>query len=162
MVDGRFKTLTTRDGLGSDLVGALARAADGDLWAATLNGLSRLHDGRLQELHHSRRGSPSNIITALDAFEGGRMWIGTQDQGLNLWDGDRMLRWPGSTAKERSTPFTSDARAADASSRLLPDVLHGVLHDDRGHLWLASNYGLTRADIAPLLACAGKRELARC
>ncbi len=38
----QMKTYTHANGLGSDLVGAMARDASGDLWVATLAGLSRL------------------------------------------------------------------------------------------------------------------------
>ena len=37
-----WKPTHRRSGLGSDLVGAMARDAHGDLWVATLAGLSRL------------------------------------------------------------------------------------------------------------------------
>ena len=40
-----METYTQANGLGSDLVGAMARDAKGDLWVATFAGLSRLHGG---------------------------------------------------------------------------------------------------------------------
>ena len=48
---GAMKTYTHANGLGSDLVGAMARDTNGDLWVATLAGLSRLHGEHDLKLH---------------------------------------------------------------------------------------------------------------
>ncbi|MFC5862418.1 two-component regulator propeller domain-containing protein [Acidicapsa dinghuensis] len=135
LVDGRFTTLTQADGLGSDLVGALARTADGDLWIATFHGLSRLHAGKLRN-YTTTDGLSSNVITALSVTPDGLIWVGTQNAGLNLWDGQRFL-----------------ALRASGENSILPQVIHAITPDDRGHLWLASDNGLTRADALFLWSC---------
>jgi signal transduction histidine kinase/ligand-binding sensor domain-containing protein len=139
--NGHFKTWTGTDGLGSDLVGALAATPDGDLWIATLNGLTRLHQNRLHN-YTTADGLSSNIITALATAPHGMLWVGTQSNGLNLWDGTRFTAL-------RSTTGSSTAGAAP-----LPAVIHAIINDDHGHLWLATDSGLTRADSQALLACA--------
>jgi ligand-binding sensor domain-containing protein/signal transduction histidine kinase len=139
---GRFQTFTRADGLGSDLVGALARTPDGDLWIATLHGLSRLHQGKLTN-STTADGLSSNVITALDAAPNGAIWIGTQGNGLNLWDGKRFLPIPSQTG-----PF--------------PTEIHEVVQDGLGHLWLASNTGLTRVDTQGLLNCAEQISTSNC
>jgi signal transduction histidine kinase/ligand-binding sensor domain-containing protein len=139
---GHFQNLTQADGLGSDLVGALARTPDGDLWIATLQGLSRLHQGTLHN-YTTADGLSSNVITALDVTPDGMIWIGTQDAGLNVWDGKRFM--PIHDVHGDSNP--------DSAGRL-PTAIHAVLHDDREHLWLASDLGLARADMHALLECA--------
>ena len=136
----RFQTFTQANGLGSDLVGALARSGDGDLWIATLNGLTRLHSGQLHN-YNTADGLSSNVITALEAAPQGMVWVGTQSDGLNLWDGSRF----------------KPIRSAPAGKNLLPTAIHAILQDDRGHLWLASDSGLTRVDTQPLLDCAQNR-----
>jgi len=138
---GRFQSYTESDGLGNNLVGALARAADGDLWIATLDGLSRFHNGRLSN-YTTANGLSSNVITALDITHNGMIWIGTQNNGLNLWDGKRFI-----PVSARSST------GSQGSAGSLPTVIHGVIHDDRDHLWLATNSGLTRLDLAGLLSC---------
>ena len=50
--------------MGSDLVGAITRGPDGDLWIATFNGLSRFHAGKFHT-YRVKDGLSSNIITAL-------------------------------------------------------------------------------------------------
>lgn len=139
---GRFQTLTQSDGLGSDLVGALIRTTDGDLWIATLNGVSRMHEGQLHN-YTTADGLSSNVITALDVTGDGMIWIGTQGDGLNLWNGQRFIAIHG-----------SPGGVVNAVSDALPAVIHAILHDDRGHLWLATNSGLTRIDTSALLDCA--------
>jgi len=138
-----FTSFTQADGLGSDLVGALARTPDGDLWIATLNGLTRLHQGHLRN-YTTADGLSSNVITALDATGDGMLWIGTQGDGLNLWDGKRM----------------APIREGGTSLGQLPAALHAILHDDFGHLWMASDFGLARADIAALEGCAQQGKCA--
>jgi signal transduction histidine kinase/ligand-binding sensor domain-containing protein len=133
MERGGFHNYSERDGLGSDLVGALARTSDGDLWIATLNGLSRMHEGRLRNFT-AKDGLSSNVITALDVTSDGVVWIGTQGDGLNVWNGQRLMAVRGAQ---------------------LPKVVHAISHDDRGHLWLATDAGLSRADARALMGCVG-------
>jgi ligand-binding sensor domain-containing protein/signal transduction histidine kinase len=139
---GKMRTYTEADGLGSDLVGALALARNGDLWIATLNGLTRLHQGKLHNFTRAD-GLSSNVITALDVTTSGTLWIGTQSDGLNLWDGTRFTAVPGKTT---------------GGSQRIPAAIHALLDDRLGHLWLASDRGLARADEQMLRDCAeGKR-----
>jgi len=140
--NGRFETMTQANGLGSDLVGALARTDTGDLWIATLNGLTRLRPGaHAEQLHNytTRDGLSSNVITALEAAPHGMVWIGTQGDGLNLWDGNQFR------------PVRRDGTDA------LPAAIHAIVQDSVGHLWLASDAGITRADTQSLIDCAQGR-----
>ncbi len=150
----QFTSLTQADGLGSDLVGTIVRAADGDLWIATLNGLSRLHQGKLHN-YTTADGLSSNVITALDETPDHKLWIGTQGDGLNLWDGTHFI----SLRVSKNNPSVSQP----SLNRIveLPSAIHAILHDEMspgeaGHLWLASNAGLTRVALTGLLACASQ------
>ncbi len=147
---GRLKTFTTQDGLGSDLVGAMARTADGDLWIATLQGLSRMHGGAIRN-YTTADGLSSNVITALDVTEDGMLWIGTQGEGLSAWDPG----WSGGhfIAVDDRNRSGSLEQPADIPGRQLPVGIHALLHDDRGHLWLASDGGLARVDVKTLEGC---------
>jgi len=44
-----------------------------------------MHKGAIRN-YTTADGLPSNVITALDVTPDGTLWIGTQDQGLALWD----------------------------------------------------------------------------
>lgn len=148
---GRFQTFTELNGLGSDLVGAMVRTPDGDLWIATLKGLSRMHDGAIHN-YTTKDGLSSNVITALDVTPDGMLWVGTQNDGLSLWDphgtGGHVVALRSPETAANSSPGASDTRVSE-----LPAGIHALLHDDSGHLWIASNSGLTRVDLSRLLTC---------
>jgi signal transduction histidine kinase/ligand-binding sensor domain-containing protein len=121
----RLKTFTQADGLGSDLVGAMVRDARGDLWVATLAGLSRIHSGAITN-YTTANGLSSNVITALLLRANGTLLIGTQDHGWNLWDGQRF--------------------SASMHDGLDKTSIHAILDDGGGHLWFATGNGIARCD----------------
>jgi signal transduction histidine kinase len=122
------ETDTQATGLGSDLVGAMARDAKGNLWVATLAGLSRLTGGDHPAVanYTTANGLSSNVITSLLARSNGELLIGTQDHGWNIWDGSR---------------FSPVAR-----SGIDRTTIHAVLDDEDGHLWFATGNGVARCD----------------
>ena len=113
-------------GLGSDLVGALALdgTQPGALWIGTRGGLSHLVRGRITNFT-TRNGLSSDVITALHLDDAGNLWIGTNGGGLNLLRGDRVTAFP-------------------ASSTGLPEVIHAIVEDGQGNLWLAAATGIYR------------------
>jgi len=124
-ITGKMETFTHANGLGSDLVGAMARDAKGDLWVATLAGLSRLHGNRIEN-YTTANGLSSNVITALLARPDGTLLIGTQDHGWDLWDGKSFF--------------------AALDNGLRQTSIHAILDDDGGHLWFATANGIARCD----------------
>jgi len=148
---GRFVNYNVRDGLGSDLVGALAFTPEGGLWIATLNGLSRLSQGKMENFT-TADGLSSNVITALAAAPGGKLWIGTQGGGLNFWDGKRFL----AVNRRGANGLLSGAGALPAAIHAV--ALAGPEPASPDQLWLASDAGLTRVDLAALEACAQERN----
>jgi signal transduction histidine kinase/ligand-binding sensor domain-containing protein len=122
-----MQILTQANGLGSNTVGALARDAKGDLWVATFAGLSRLHNGQITNFT-TANGLSSNVLTALLPRSDGTMLIGTQDHGLNIWDGAKF------------TPVTG--------AGIEQITVHAILDDHNGHLWFATDNGIARCDCA--------------
>ena len=120
-----METYTEANGLGSDLVGAMTRDAHGDLWVATLAGLSRLH-GRNIENFTVANGLSSNVITALLSRRDGTLLIGTQDRGWDLWDGRGF--------------------SAAIHDSLDQSAIHAILDDGGGHLWFATGNGIARCN----------------
>ena len=130
--EGRhMETFTHADGLGSDLVGSMTRDANGTLWVATLAGLSRI-DGKRITNYTTANGLSSNIVTAL-LPRMGKLLIGTQDHGWNLWDGERFSR-PG-------------------NAQLNETSIHAILDDSENHLWFATDNGIARCDCTMTAAC---------
>ena len=124
-----------RDGLASDDVRALARDADGRLWAGTADGLCRL-DGDARPsclpVGDGRAGGLADgVVRALLPLPDGTLWVGTRG-GLHRLD----TRAPG-----------ADVRHYGAATTDLPsdDVL-GLAADARGDLWAVTARGLARFD----------------
>ena len=127
-----METFTQASGLGSDLVGAMARDSRGSLWVATLAGLSRLDDGKITN-YTTANGLSSNVVTALLPRSEGTLLIGTQDHGWNLWDGEKF-----------SSP---------KDSRLDETSIHAILDDAGNHLWFATGNGIARCDCTMTADC---------
>jgi signal transduction histidine kinase len=140
LASGLMKTYTTANGLGSNLVGAMARDAHGDLWIATFAGLSRMHTGLLTNFT-TVNGLSSNVITAILARPNGSLLIGTEDRGWNLWDGNRF------------TPITEH--------NLGRTTVHAILDDGRNHLWFATGTGLARCDCTTAMGPMQKADCAQ-
>jgi len=119
------ETYTQADGLGSDLVGAMARDAGGNLWIGTLGGLSRLQ-GKTLTNYTTANGLSSNVVTALLPLSGGMLLIGTQEHGLTLWDGKRFFAAGAEVLGDRS--------------------IHAIVEDRLGHVWFATDDGIARCD----------------
>ncbi len=128
-------TWTQNDGLGSDLVGAITLDGQqaGSVWVGTRGGLSHLDRGHITNFT-TRDGLSSDVITALYQDAGGAIWIGTNGGGLNL-----LLQ-----GKIWAFPVTLE----------LPEVIHSILEDGRGNLWLGSTTGVYRVARAQLQAVA--------
>ncbi len=124
-IAAEMETYTQANGLGSNLVGAMTRDAHGDLWVATLAGLSRLGDGRVDNFT-AANGLSSDVVTALLARPDGTLLIGTQDHGWDIWNGRRFVAATGNDFAQGS--------------------IHAVLDDAQGHLWFATGEGIARCD----------------
>jgi ligand-binding sensor domain-containing protein/signal transduction histidine kinase len=162
---GRFVTFTTRDGLASDFVAALATTRDGSLWLGTDGGLCRLLQGKFT-VYRRGDGLPSDTVHALYADEADVIWIGTTAGLCSLSNGRitrHALALPGATER-RITALAGDggggvwAAASDGLFHLagggatrvpLPNgpVAAGInaLHlDPQGTLWIGTEGGLCR------------------
>jgi signal transduction histidine kinase/ligand-binding sensor domain-containing protein len=124
---------TEANGLGSDLVGAMARDTRGALWVATLAGLSRLAGGKITN-YTTVNGLSSNVVTSLLPRKDGSLLVGTQDQGWSLWDGTKF-----STVNDDALRHTS---------------VHAILDDGLNHLWFATSTGIARCDSEGTTDCA--------
>jgi signal transduction histidine kinase/ligand-binding sensor domain-containing protein len=146
-----FTTYTQDDGLRSNLIGALVEShpskapqntspsdqADRlDLWIGTLDGLARLHDGKITT-YTTKDGLSGNVITSLLEDSHNTLWVGTKGNGLS-----------------RSSPngFVS-ARLRD-----LPRAVDSILEDDHDNLWLSSTHGITRVARSALIACGSSPD----
>lgn len=80
-----FTHFTTAQGLSFNNINAIEQDANGFLWFATENGLSRYDGYSFKNFYKKDLGLVTDFITALKADGGGNLWIGT-DNGLSFYD----------------------------------------------------------------------------
>ena len=84
-----YETISTAQGLSQGMVFDLLQDAEGFIWVATKNGLNR-YDGYGFKVFSNDPYNPhslsSNTIVKLFEDSKGRIWAGTEDAGLNIYD----------------------------------------------------------------------------
>lgn len=120
-------------------VSDLHEDAEGYLWVATRNsGLFRCHLGRGEWKHFQASadgtGLSVNAIVALLEGRDGTLWLATDGGGLCRYD-------------RQSGTCT---RLGMGSKLPIPNVIHAIEEDTKGHLWISSYWGIMRIDPADL------------
>ncbi|MGH7977790.1 MAG: ligand-binding sensor domain-containing protein, partial [Limisphaerales bacterium] len=87
---GHFSPVLPANILGQDVF-ALFESRDGRLWAGSGNGLG-CWDGHQWKLFDTRDGLSGNGVRAIAEDPAGHLWVGTQDSGLDYFDG-RKFTW---------------------------------------------------------------------
>ncbi|MCG8607208.1 ATP-binding protein, partial [bacterium] len=113
----------------------LQPTGNGTIWLATQNGLVRFdkQSGQFQKFQHDSRDSTSlshDRVKSIcpDPFQPQRyLWLGTEDGGLNLFD----------IEKETFRHYT-------VMNGLPSNHISSILNDEAGHLWLATDNGLSK------------------
>jgi signal transduction histidine kinase/ligand-binding sensor domain-containing protein len=122
---GVFQSLTYRrqDGLAQESVYAIYRAADGAIWAGTLNeGVSRFRAGKWHTFT-TQDGLPSNRISAITGNGAGEVFVGTPNGLASL----KRDGW--------ATYTTRDG--------LPPGAIESLFLDHTGTLWLGTAKGIS-------------------
>jgi len=150
--DGRSWThLPPSSGAPNATVRAFASTRDGALWMGTNGGgLSRYREGTFTPVTRAD-GLPSDLIRSLYEDADGWLWVGTEGRGLARLD---PRAW-GSGSPTRNSP---DRRPASTDSRLpthgspivritandglYDEVIHQILEDQFGRLWMNTNRGI--------------------
>jgi signal transduction histidine kinase/CheY-like chemotaxis protein/AraC-like DNA-binding protein len=147
--DGRRWThLDSTDGAPRAPVRAFANTRDGAVWMGTNGGgVVRYHDRRFTAIT-TADGLPSNLIRSLHEDTDGWLWVGTEGRGLARLD-PRAWGGAGGACTERSE---CDRRIVHIGTKdgLFDDVIHQILEDDAGRLWMSTNRGIfwvTRAEL---------------
>jgi signal transduction histidine kinase/ligand-binding sensor domain-containing protein/CheY-like chemotaxis protein len=123
--DGRFETVAEA---GAPVVRVGVERADGSLWFDTNGGgLLVWRDGRLAPPQGAER-LPSPLVRSLHEDAAGTLWVGTEDRGL--------LRL------ETADDAIIDLRVLGPVDGLWDDVIHAIVEDAGGRLWMNSNRGI--------------------
>jgi signal transduction histidine kinase/ligand-binding sensor domain-containing protein/CheY-like chemotaxis protein/AraC-like DNA-binding protein len=142
---GRWTRLDSTSGAPRAPVRAFVNTRDGAVWMGTNGGgVVRYHNKQFTPIT-SADGLPSNLIRSLYQDADGWLWIGTEGRGLVRLDPRAWSRASGGTpnASRRIVRIgTKDG--------LFDEVIHQILEDDAGRLWMSTNRGIfwaTRAEL---------------
>ncbi|MEJ7811857.1 MAG: two-component regulator propeller domain-containing protein, partial [Gemmatimonadaceae bacterium] len=148
--DGRsWTSFPPSSGAPAATVRAFASTRDGALWMGTNGGgLARYREGRFTRVTRAD-GLSSDLVRSLHEDADGWLWVGTEGRGLARLDprawGDR----PVAARRAIVRIGTSDG--------LFDEVIHQILEDDAGRLWMNTNRGVFWAARAELAAFADGR-----
>ncbi len=140
-LDGtQWTTLSPGDGAPAAAVRVFERTRDGALWMGTNGeGLTRYKDGGYLQIT-SEEGLPGDLIRSLHEDANGYLWVGTEGRGLArlLLDADD----------------SSEIIAFREADGLFDEVIHQILEDDFGRLWMNTNRGIFWLPLSELNAFA--------
>lgn len=123
-------------------VSQLVEAADGAIWAATLGqGVIRFGPGAAEQWMQAD-GLSSDRVRALWLDPSGAAWVGSEDAGL--------------CRLARGQPPA--LRCLGRAEGLFDDAIHSLAPSGDGRLWLSSNRGIFRVELADLEAFAAGRS----
>ncbi len=120
---GQTSQLSTKDGLLSNVILALAADRNGSLWIGTPDGLNHLQGEKIKS-YTSSDGLPDDFIRSLFSDTDDTLWVGTRRGLAHLKDGS----------------FTVLSRADGLKS----DLIGAMLRSSSNDLWIGTFDGLTR------------------
>ncbi len=134
-IDGDRVQVSTAPGMPGGLITALEHDHQGNLWIGTIEGIRVLRGDHVQSIDLAPMGGGRSVFGFHQL--GDAMWI-SSDRGLYRWLGGKLAR----VGLEQGMPV-------DAVFQLVPDRL--------GNVWISSNRGVLRTDMATLNAVADGR-----
>ena len=140
----RWTSFDSSGGAPRAQVRTFASTRDGAVWMGTNGGgLVRYQNERFTAIT-SADGLPSDLVRSLHEDADGWLWIGTEGRGLARLD---PRAW-GSAGGDR--------RIAHVGTKdgLFDDVIHQILEDEAGRLWMSTNRGIFWVSRAELGAFA--------
>lgn len=146
--DAGWTYLGEEDGAPSAPVRVFQETRDGALWMGTNGGgLARYLDRQFVHVG-TEDGIPSDLIRSLYQDEDGWLWVGTEGRGLARID---PAQWSAQRTPGAPPPAVTVYRAGDG---LFDEVIHQILEDEFGRLWMSTNRGIFWVTRAELLAFA--------
>lgn len=107
-----YRNFGIDQGLPQASVNALLQGRDGYLWIGTFGGLVRFDGDSFKTFHASPGGLVSNRIMSLYEDRRGRLWIGTEEAGIALYESGRFrsLDVCGGTCQVNAIRASADGR----------------------------------------------------
>lgn len=135
----KLSYLTIEDGLSQGMVQNILQTQDGFIWLATKDGLNRYDGYDFKVYSHQPLDSFSisgHVINVLFEDNQGRLWVGTQNNGLNIFDSSKQrfgrLKYEGPNGKGLSSNRVFDIKQQNDSV-----------------FWVGTEGGLTRLTVPP-------------
>ena len=121
---GKTDVFSEADGLTGDSVTDIFEDREGNVWAATSNGLDRFR-GYAAARIGTKQGLSNTVIESLLAAKDGSVWIATF-KGLNQWkDGRISVFGRGGSAPQSGGKFN--------------ELTHCLFEDSRGRIWVSTS-----------------------
>jgi ligand-binding sensor domain-containing protein/signal transduction histidine kinase len=138
--DGRQNLLTADDGLSGNYVSSLFEDRENNIWVGMdRTGLARLRERRFSVLG-PKQGLSVPVTWAVCEDPAGRIWLGTEGGGVNLWSGGRITRY-------------------DVGWENSPGEVRSLLADSTG-IWVGTSYkGLYRLEDGKLSVPVDMRQI---
>lgn len=132
--DGSWKNVTERT-LTKAVIKDVIEAPDGSIWVGTgSQGLFHITESSISIFDKGYGISSDNIrslwIPPGNSTTNYQLWVGTEDQGLNR------------ITIERGVPSPQKVVTYNTDEGLFDQVIHRIIPDDRGLIWMSSNRGL--------------------
>ena len=164
--DNQFLSIPPAKILGSEIF-ALFQSHDGKIWVGTGNGLG-CWDGHDWRLFTMRDGLSENTVRAIAEDVGGNLWIGTENTGLDYFDGKKIIAyqtitnglpgndisslyvdrdgvlWAGTSGHGLARYQNGKWTSFSTRDGLASNIIGYIIGDDQGYLWIGSNRGLMR------------------
>jgi signal transduction histidine kinase/streptogramin lyase len=125
VVNGAPETLTTVDGLTSNLILSIYEDREGSIWIGTEAGGLNLLKSKKFNTYTTRDGLPNDLVKAIYQDTQGGIWIGSNGGGLTLFKNGSFTTW---TTREG----------------LSSDVVLSLAGDATGTIWVGTPDGLNR------------------
>jgi signal transduction histidine kinase/ligand-binding sensor domain-containing protein len=164
VVNGAVETLTSADGLTSNLILSIYEDREGSIWVGTEAGGLNLLKSKKFNTYTTKDGLPNDLVKAIYQDVQGGIWIGSNGGGLTLFKNNKFRTW---TTRDglSSDVVLSLAGAADGTiwigtpdglnrfkdgkfqtytfaEGLSNDLVRSVLVDRNGVLWVGTRDGL--------------------
>ncbi|MBA3397294.1 MAG: SpoIIE family protein phosphatase [Deltaproteobacteria bacterium] len=126
-----FARLGSEDGLPQTTVRAFVQDAAGFMWFGTQDGLVRYDGNRMQVYRPNPLDTAtvsSGYVTALESDPSGKIWVGSAETGVSLYD----------PTTDKFTRFGSDAAK---SGTLSSEGVIDIHRDKKDRIWLAMSGG---------------------
>ncbi len=131
-----IESLTIEDGLSQGMIFDILQDREGFLWIATKDGLNR-YDGRDFKYYNHDPFDPhsisGNTVTRIIEDSHGRLWLGTENNGLGLFD-------------KTSELFFNIRDGKDPSISLSHFGIKDLAETAGGLIWAGTNIGLNRIE----------------